>query len=442
MKYIFLIIFCITAINLNGQQLTLTYEEAVKLGLTQNADLRTQENLLEVVKAVKSQGLGGLAPNVYANMNGFRANGNTFIQQEARIINTTSDNLNGTFNADLNIFSGFSQINTIKAANANFEAQQKMIQRTSQDVIFQVTSQFLQILLDKEFLRIAQDNLKTQEMLFEQINAMVEAGSKPKSDMYDQKAIVKNNELLVLQTKNKLSNDISTLAITLQVDPKVDIDLVDPGWDLEEIRLFEPDIDELYSISITTRPDLKQYEYEEIAAQKMMQVSKAGFAPTLNAFYTYGTRYNDQSQRSIDEQLFTDNRYNAYGLALNIPIYSGLQNRTRFVRQKINLENAEIFTDNLRKTILNDVKQAYQNYLDVRTAYDVSIARIEAAELALQVQQEKYNLGVGSLVELTNANNNYIDAAAGEARAKLSFLFQKVILDYHTGVLKLPVTTP
>jgi outer membrane protein len=95
----------------------------------------------------------------------------------------------------------------------------------------------------------------------------------------------------------------------------------------------------------------------------------------------------------------------------------------------------------LRKTILNDVKQAYQNFLDVRTAYDVSISRMEAAELALQVQEEKYNLGVGSLVELTNANNNYIDAAAGKARAKLNFLFQKVILDYHTGILKLPVAT-
>ena len=435
MKFHFLFLLLVTALNLNGQNLTLTYDEAVKLALTQNADLRTQENLLDVVKAEKAQSLGGLAPTVNANMNAFRANGNTFIQQEARIINTTSDNLNAAFSADLNIFSGFSQINLIKLSNANFEAQQKMIHRTSQDIIFQVTSQFLQILLDKEFLRIAQDNLKTQEMLFNQISAMVEAGNKPKSDMYDQKAIVKNNELLVLQSNNKLSNDISILAITLQVDPKVQIDLIDPEWNVDEMRLFNPDIEELYSISIASRPDLRQYEYEEIAAQKMMQISKAGFSPTLYGFYNYGTRYNDQTLRNMKEQLFTDNRYSAYGLALNIPIYSGLQNHTRFVRQKINLENAEIFTDNLRKTILNDVKQAYQNFLDVRTAYDVSIARNEAAELALQVQQEKYNLGVGNLIELTNANNNHIDAAAGKARAKLTFLFQKMILDYHTGTL-------
>jgi outer membrane protein len=62
----------------------------------------------------------------------------------------------------------------------------------------------------------------------------------------------------------------------------------------------------------------------------------------------------------------------------------------------------------------------------------------EAAELALQVQQEKYNLGVGSLVELTNANNNYVDAAAGRASSKFRLLFQRIVVDFHTGTLFIP----
>jgi outer membrane protein TolC len=62
-------------------------------------------------------------------------------------------------------------------ANAGFEAQQKLLQSTSQEVIFNVSRQFLQVLLDKEFVKIAKDNLKTQELLYEQIEAMVEAGN-------------------------------------------------------------------------------------------------------------------------------------------------------------------------------------------------------------------------------------------------------------------------
>jgi outer membrane protein len=76
--------------------------------------------------------------------------------------------------------------------------------------------------------------------------------------------------------------------------------------------------------------------------------------------------------------------------------------------------------------------------LDVRSAYEVSQSEYAASEQAFQVQKEKYNLGVGSLIELTNANNNFVLAASRNAQARLSLLFQKVILDYHTGVLLAP----
>ncbi|MCK5206619.1 MAG: TolC family protein [Cyclobacteriaceae bacterium] len=436
MRNFFLIFLTLITISLNGQDMDLTYEEAVKIALEQNVDLRMQENQMDVIRAEKAQSRGEMAPSISANLRGYRANGNTFLEQEARTINTTSDNLSASVNANLNIFSGFSQINRLKYANASYEAQRKLIERTSQDVIFEVTNQFLQVLLDIELLKIAEDNLKTQELLFKQIEAMVEAGNRPKSDQYDQLAGVKNMELLVLQGKNNLSNDKSILAITLQLDPTVQLTLTDPAWDLDEVRLTEFNLDELYEISLTNRPDLKQFQLTEVASEKAISISKADFAPSLYAFYALGTRYNDQAIRSIDAQLTTDNKNSAYGLNLSIPIYTGLRNRTQYVRQKVQFENSKINTENLRKTILTDVRQAYQNFLDVRSAYDVSLAQHEASVMALNVQKEKYSLGVGSLIELTNSNNNYVFAASKQAQAQLNLLFQKVILDYHTGILQ------
>jgi outer membrane protein len=438
MRNLFLICLALFTFSLNAQDMDLTYEEAVKIALEQNVDLRTQDNQMDVIRAEWVQSRGEMAPSIQANLRGYRASGNTFLEQEARTINTTSDNLSASLDANLNVFSGFSQINRLKYANANYKAQQKLIERTSQDVIFEVTNEFLQVLLDIEFLKIAEDNLKTQELLFKQIDAMVEAGNKPKSDLYDQLAVVKNNELLVLQAKNNLSNDKSILAITLQLDPTVQLTITDPGWDLDEVRLTEFNLDELYDISLTNRPDLKQFQLTEVASERAISISKSYFAPSLYAFYTLGTRYNDQAIRSIDAQLTTDNRSSAYGLNLSIPIYSGLRNRTQYVRQKVLLENSKINTENLRKTILNDVRQAYQNFLDVRSAYDVSLAQFEASNMALNVQKEKYTLGVGSLIELTNSNNNYVLAASRQAQAQLNLLFQKVILDYHTGILQAP----
>ena len=141
-------------ISLNAQDMNLTYEEAVKIALKQNVGLRTQENQMDVIRAEKVQSRAEMAPSISGNLRGYRASGNTFLEQEARTINTTSDNLSASLNANLNIFSGFSQINRVKYANASYEAQQKLIERTSQDVIFEVTNQFLQALLDIELLKI------------------------------------------------------------------------------------------------------------------------------------------------------------------------------------------------------------------------------------------------------------------------------------------------
>lgn len=438
MKYSFLVLLLFVSGAVISQELDLPYEEAVKIALEQNVTLRTQQNEMIVTRAEKSQSYAELAPTVRANLRGFKADGNTFLQQSAEVINTTSHNLHASLNAELNIFSGFSQMNRIKMANANLEAQQQLIKRTSQDVVFQVTNQYLQVLLDQELLEIAEDNLKTQEKLFEQIEAMVIAGNSPKSDQYDQEAIVKNMELQVLRASNNLSADKANLAILLLLDPTDDLKVSDPDWDIEELRRKLVNLDELYDLSMNKRPDLLQFKLQEESAEKSVAVAKAQFAPALYGYFGIDTRYNDLSSRTLEQQLTADNKYFGYGLNLSIPIYSGLRNRTGVVRQKVLHENTKINTENLKNTILNDVKLAYQNFLDVRSAYEVSLAQFEAADVAVRVQTEKYNLGVGSLIELTNANNNYVLAASGRAQARLNLLFQKMILEYHTGVLMTP----
>lgn len=441
MKHLFLIFLAFLTISLNAQDMDLTYDEAVKIALEQNVDLRTQQNEMRIVKAEKDQSRGEMAPSISAGLRGFQSNGNTQVQEpdgQVRFENRVSNNIRGSLDASINLFSGFSQINKLKLTNAYFESQLQLINRSSQQVVFTVTNQYLQVLLDTKILEIAVDNLKTQELLYRQIDAMVEGGSRPKSDLYDQLATVKNMELLVLQAKNNLSNGKSNLSITLQLDHTVQIKVSSPGWDLDEIRFHEVSLDDLYDLSINNRPDLKQYQYNEEVAKKQTSIAKSYFAPTLYGYYNLNSWYNDKQVGIFNEQFTNNHKSSQYGMRLNIPIYSGLRNKTTYVRQKVQFENSKINTENLRKTILIDVRNAYQNFEDVRTAYEVSLAQLEASEMALNVQKEKYELGVGSLIELTNSNNNYVFAASKQVQARLNLLFQKVILDYHTGVLQIP----
>ncbi len=424
-----------------GQPVALTYDEVINIALNQNVLLNTQKNQMQVVRAEKARSVGEIAPSITASVNAFQANGNTFLDQEARVINTTSNNLIMNLEAQMNVFSGFYRTNAIKKAETELSAQQNIVKRTSQDVIFKASNEFLQILLDEELLRIAIDNHKTQEVLLTQIEAMVEAGNKPKSDLYDQQAVVKQMELLVVRARNNLSNDEAQLAITLQLDPRTAFSLVDPAWDIGKIMMINYDLEELFNTALNSRADLRQYQLLEKSQQHSKAMSKTNFMPSLGAYYGFGTKYNDQSSYSINDQLWTINKGHQYGLFLNIPIFSGLRNRSNYVYSLVQLKNAQLNSENLEKSILIDVRIAYQNYLDVKTGHEVSLAQLEAANIALEVQREKYKLGIGNLIELTNANNNFVQAQANRAQAEINLMFQKIILDYHTGQLEIPLTT-
>ncbi len=440
-KFIFLPVTLFICIIVQAQEKTLTFEEAVQIALNQNINLKTQENELTVIKAEKAQSVAGIAPNVSFGAQAFRSSGNTFLQQRAETINTVSNNFNAGFGADMNLFSGFQRINSIKKANADLEVQYQLLHRTSQDVVYEVTKNYLQVLLDVELLKIANDNFKTQQVLLEQISAMVESGNKAKSDLYDQQATVKRMELLAIRARNDLSTDKGKLAISLQLDPTIELDVVKPDWDLDVIRSEDYSIDELNKLALANRSDLKEYKFLERSAENTKAIAKGNFMPSVGLYYNYYSRFNNQSDRTFSDQLINDNAYNEIGLSLSIPIFSGLSKRTTYISSKMQLANARLNTENLRKKILTDVKTAYQNFNDVSTAYDVSIAQVEAAQQALDVQKEKYRLGIGNLIELTNANNNYIQAAASQAQAEMSLLFQKVILDYHTGILQMPLSS-
>ena len=182
----FILLLTFSSWVLAQDDLKLSYKEAVTIALENNVPLRQQNNNLTGIQANRTASYGSLAPNINAFGQGWRNDGNLFIEQEARVVNTTSDNIYGQLNAELLIFNGLSLMNTIKREEHNFDAQVSFIDRTKQNIISFVTVQYLTVLQDQEQVKIAKENVENQKVLLEQITAMFEAGSRAITDKYDQ----------------------------------------------------------------------------------------------------------------------------------------------------------------------------------------------------------------------------------------------------------------
>ena len=437
---ILMILGLLSAVSLSAQNKNLTFSDAVTIGLAENVSLKNSYNDLYAIKTQKTTDQMAFMPDLNIGASGGQTKGQQINQVTGQGFNSTNDAFFGNINTNLGLYRGNQRIHALKESKYRLASQESFVARSTQDVIYNVAIQYLQVLLDQELKRIAEQNLAAQNLILQEIDGFVHAGSRAESDRYTQAADVKNFELLVIQADNRLQNDKATLAQLLQLDPSQDFDVVNPGWDITNNNPDNYIVDSLYNIAIQNRADLKQFKYNEMAELHVSKGSFSGYLPSISLGANYSSQYSNPNIDSLNipsfnEQFTSLNPQLQYGFQVTIPIFDRLVTRNNRISAKMRYANSTNNRINLEKSIKIEVKRAYLNYMDVARGYEVSKAQLDAAKLAYDTQQESYNVGIATQVERSNANQTYINAQADLAQVTYRLLFQSIMLDYATGVL-------
>lgn len=439
MKIVVIIGACIGSMATFGQEQQslskLTFEEAVKIGLKNNVLLNQQKNQLMVNQAQKLNGYGNFFPSV--NVSG------VYQHQSGQQQNTTSgdledietDYIGGQFNANFTVFNGLRNINTLAQANNQLMSQSYLVKRNTQEVVSIVANQYLQVLLDQELMKIAAENVKTQQTLLDQMQGFFDVGSRAITDVYNQDALLKTAQVTYIRAKNTLQNDKAILSQTLQLDPAQSYEVIYPEFkdELNSYQNFA--LDSLIAIAVINRSDLKQLTYQAESNKFSMRAASAGFIPSVSLFASYGSFYYSQIPDNFNTQFRTLNPSLQYGANLTIPIFSRFQTKVQRVTAKVAYDNSVLNKENLEKTVKIDVQRSYNNLVNAMEAYQSSLSQFQAGELALQTQKESYELGISTQVALAQANQTYVTGASSKAQAEVTFLFQKILLEFALGTL-------
>ncbi len=419
----------------DGEVMVLPFKVAVKMALEKNVTLNTQKNQLAANQAQRLQSYANYLPSITANGNLGKYSGQGQDPSNGDFVDLKYDFANANVGANLIIFNGFNRINNLMRFENQFMAQTSLINRAQQDAIFNVTNQYLQVLLDQEMLRIAEENFAAQGKTLEQIKGFVEVGSRASTDLYNANALYKSTELSMIRARVTYQNDKALLAQILQADPSRDFQVMAPEWTVDEKFINENSLEKLYEIAFANRADWKQSNYQIKSNKYFMRASTSGYMPTVSAFGQYGSQYASLFQGSFNEQFMKKNLNLQYGLQVSIPIFDRLVTRTNRVVAKVTLDNSELTRDNLEKTIKIDVQRAYKNYQAAIESFAASMAQFDAADLNLKMQTESYSLGVANQVTLALANQTYVQASAAKAQAQVTLIFQKILLEYALGIL-------
>jgi outer membrane protein len=414
----------------------LTFEEAVKIGLERNVMLNQQKNQLELNQVQKMAGYGNFLPSINLN--------SVFQRQAGQQPNTTTGDLEdlktnylgAQLNGNLTLFNGLRGINSLGQANSQLMAQGYLVKRSTQDVVNIVAQQYLQVLLDQELLKIADENLKSQNALLEQMQGFYDVGTRAITDVYSQDALMKAAQVSFIRAKNNLQNDKSLLAQTLQLDPSQDFEVAHPTF-TDDLSGFENiPLDSLISIALANRADLEQAKHQVKANRFFHKSLLSNYIPSLSLFANYGSFYYSEIPLSFGEQFRNLNPSFSYGANLTIPIFSRYTNKVQRMNAVVTYKNSELNKQNLEKTVKIDVQRARNNLMNAIENLTASQSQFQAGELALKTQQESYELGISNQIAVAQANQIYVQGASAKAQAEVTVLFQRILLDYSLGILK------
>ncbi|WP_051315440.1 TolC family protein [Algoriphagus terrigena] len=426
--------------NLQAQDtIPLNFEAAVDLALTKNLEYRIQENNMAILKKEKQVALFSHFPNVGVSSNFSRQSGQQFQQVEGEIVvtNVTNEIVSGNLNVNLPLFNSGRRILDTQSAQLALEAGEKGLNRAKQQVIFDVSRRYLQVLLDQELFRIATQNLDDQKQQLVQIEGFVDAGLRTISDLYNQQSEVARLESVKVDAEIQLENDLWLLTEYLQLAPGVvpKIEAVDP---IRETSSFVGmDMTQLYEVAKSNREDLGQQSLLATSYKKDMQAVKAMYYPRLNAFYNYNTFFTSLDERSLQEQFLKIYPQNTLGIGLAIPIFNNFQTRLDVTRSRAAYENQLLQKESTERKVYQEVKLSYQNYLAAVRKEKNSQVQVLAAEEAFKAVNERFRLGLSSFVDISTANQTMVRAQSDQAQAVFTLYFQEILMNFALGTLEI-----
>jgi outer membrane protein TolC len=343
------------------------------------------------------------------------------------------------------LFSG-SYIVGLQASKAYKDLSVKTAIQTKEQVVEQVTKAYYSVLINQERAELFDNNISRLDSLLKNTLALNKNGFAEGIDV-DRIRVAYNNlkterdnflrirdlsvELLKFQMNYALDQPLEVAGKI--ADAKVDLDLVGykEGWDYK------------------TRSDYRVLEANQRLQALSLKNQYASALPTLSAFANLGyfTQSTDiggvfstSSNISDNGQVGPDKwyGYSLFGVSLNLPLFGGFQKHYKIQQERLTLKKVENGFRNLKQGIDLQIKQASINFENAITSLSAQNENMDLANNVARITKIKYEQGVGSNLEVVDAENSLRQAQTNYYSAMFDAMIAKVDLDKAFGKLVPP----
>lgn len=409
----------------------LTVEEAVKIALENNYQIRIASNMLEIDKSGVNIGNAGMLPSVGATLNTnnsvqnssqTRADGNL-----VELDNAKNNNLNYGVGLDWTIFDGFrmfARYDQLKELEKLGEAQlkQAVLTRVSDVMIgyYDLVQQHQQLVALDSTIVISEQRLKLANNRFT-------IGKASKLEVLNAQVDLNTDLTLMLRQKEMIVNSKILLNEILARDTKIDFKVI------EEITLDEHlSLPELESLAEKQNPVLQAAIINKNIAQLELKQLKAERYPSIIASTGY---VFSESESSLGFTTSAESQGWNYGLSARLKIFEGFTQNQNEKIARIRVDNSALLIEEQRQTLESQLGTAYQSYLTNISLIELEKSNEAIAKDNLDITIEKFRIGTIPTIEFRTAQLNYIRAIVRYSDAKFQAKLSEISLKEFAGIL-------
>ena len=395
-------LLALIAVTAQAQETTptmhLTLDKAIELALSENPTMKVAEKEIELKEVSKTEAWQNLLPTVSLN-------GTVTYNIKVAEIKTSmgsfkmgmddSNTWNGALQVSLPLYAP-AVYKTMSLTKSDLELAVEKGRGSKIDLVNQVTKAYYQLMLAQDSYNVLNENYKLAETNFNIVNAMYEQGRVSEYDKIS--AEVQKNSAWPSVVSGKNAVEIAKLQLKVLMGITADVDLIiDDNLKNHENEMAEAADSE---IDLANNSSLRQIDMQGELLNKQRKLLKTSYLPTLALAGSY--QYQSMSNTNWEVHNFNWSNASSLTLSLSIPLFKA-SNQTSLKSNKIQqyqLAETRINTERM----LNMQAQSYiDNMTKSAEQLNSNKTAVELAQKGLEISQKRYDVGKGTILELTNS---------------------------------------
>jgi outer membrane protein TolC len=433
MQKALIIVFLLLSVSANSQPL-MTLEDAIKLGLKNNFDIKIARNEAEIANYNRGYGTAGFLPTLDANAGISRSNADQEINLPPAQTSSVVDIRNAEMALNWTLFDGFKMFTNHKRYNELAAWGEYRARNQIENSILSISRAYFDLVRQELFFQIAVETNKISKTRLDREKVRQELGGVSSTDFLYAQVAYNNDQATLLDQQLQVKIARQDLNILLGQDPGAEFE-VDPDITVPDLN---HDYSRIAELALAYNSNLKTAELGQKIADLDVRNARSAFMPRVSAFARYG--YSDRTVNSdggefpgLDFRTKTDDA--VIGLSLSWNLFNGRQDKIALDNARIEAVNQSLTLRDVRNRLIALVRETYETYRQRLEIVSLEEENIKAARQNLDLQNERLKLGTANSLEFRDAQVSLAQARSALVTARYQARISRLELDYLIGEL-------